>query len=596
MTWNGGEYMIGLGKIAPHETVEIDVKKLRDEQKPDERGKAIPLNISGGQIKWTIRSEQYENDSDLRKTDLIGRSEQIDEVNGISSSYACLNCCQKTSSGIIYTNDSTSDIEAGDQIQFQAFEYGFDCYGNPYYFNYPNNQVTWSSSNNSIATISNLGLATAAGAGDVTISGRWSQNVTNTYGGYCPLSPQKSEDKSAVEEIKETEVILSPDCSICRTTSVTLGSDVNINVKPGVQKIQYQEPNTTNFVDITNTLYILKGTTVTFKAIPNPANATFATGQPTWSGTSGASGTGQSISVTFNTTSSSATDYKTVIANSGGMPVTVNVIVYELTGTLIPEDDFTGRSQVKYGVSEVVILNFTTLPSLTVSQTGNLMWKIVSGSGTFANTTTDGTNVYRSPVAPSTEVLKIEIVDGPSKGLGSSYTRTVVAPTGTSTKLGTAPNIAHLNGTCSVTIKMDVYLLPKDVSFEQIVFIEDMSPGAIGIGTGFYAFLNGARHDPSSFWDVGPGNINDGCFAFPDRAGNDPGTGYPPVGNPPQCTTGDFKWVIPWYYQVTVSTPPVHFTTATHHQYTVPPDETWIEKAGTGPIVRRISDPTTYFP
>ncbi len=100
LTWEGGTYMIGLKKIAPRQTVQIDVKKLRDTQTPDTRGITIPQNINSGQIKWTIRSEKYSPDQPLQKFELTGRSEQIDTVKGISSSYACHNCCQKNAYGV----------------------------------------------------------------------------------------------------------------------------------------------------------------------------------------------------------------------------------------------------------------------------------------------------------------------------------------------------------------------------------------------------------------------------------------------------------------------------------------------------------------
>ena len=55
LVWeNSGMYMIGLKSIKPHETVQIDLKRLRDEQIPDERGQTIPMYISSGQFHWTL--------------------------------------------------------------------------------------------------------------------------------------------------------------------------------------------------------------------------------------------------------------------------------------------------------------------------------------------------------------------------------------------------------------------------------------------------------------------------------------------------------------------------------------------------------------
>lgn len=56
--------------------------------------------------------------------------------------------------------------------------------------------------------------------------------------------------------------------------------------------------------------------------------------KPEWSGTSGASGTGETKTVTFNTLSSSTSDYKTVKAKCGNEE-TVDVIVCEITVSVI---------------------------------------------------------------------------------------------------------------------------------------------------------------------------------------------------------------------------------------------------------------------
>lgn len=111
------------------------------------------------------------------------------------------------------------------------------------------------------------------------------------------------------------------------------------------------------------------------QALPTPANRQFPRGRPVWSGTSGASGTGQTTSVTFNTASSSTSDFKTVIATAGNS-MTVNAIVYELTGTFTPEIVFTGRSLTRFGIEENITLGFTATPSLTASQIGGLQWRL----------------------------------------------------------------------------------------------------------------------------------------------------------------------------------------------------------------------------
>ncbi len=123
-----------------------------------------------------------------------------------------------------------------------------------------------------------------------------------------------------------------------------------------VASVQYKDPISGNFVPASGTLYVLKDTKITFKAIPNPSTASFAAGQPTWSGTSGASGTGQTTDVQFGTASTSATDYKTVVVTSDAAATdannSVNVVVTNLTlkqvsfsgsGSHVVKDDITGN-------------------------------------------------------------------------------------------------------------------------------------------------------------------------------------------------------------------------------------------------------------
>src|SRR5439155_15223548 len=87
----------------------------------------------------------------------------------------------------------------------------------------------------------------------------------------------------------------------------------------GVSNIQYLKDGA--FVDMPVTLNVVKGDMVTFKAIPSPTGSTFYPFDPTWSGTSGATGTGDTTTpVPFNTVSRNSHDYKTVVATvqSGG--------------------------------------------------------------------------------------------------------------------------------------------------------------------------------------------------------------------------------------------------------------------------------------
>jgi hypothetical protein len=348
-----------------------------------------------------------------------------------------------------------------------------------------------------------------------------------------------------------------------------------------------------NLVDITGTLYVLKDTTVTFKAAPDPPNSTFPANMPTWGGTGGATGTGATKQITFNTTSTNTSDYKTVIAGNP-TAVTVNVVVYELIGVLDPVDYFVGRSQSSYGVGEEVALNYYSTPGLTEQQIGGVTWRRVNGNGTIPSGN-NGITTYTASDTPNSEDLKIEVVSGPSKGNGTIYNKVVVAPSGAVAQLMVGTNVRHNTGQCHVGMNIEAYLLPTDVSFSKAEFYEGI---AYGVGSGYYAAFNcPSIPPPSGHACIHPQgitqrikrcNIVTGCHAFDDFVDTGPTIYAPP------CTNGDFYWDIPWNY--IVGSGGGHFIqNARHHQFTTNPDKTSIEKAGVGPHTRRVGDPTTYL-
>ena len=602
LVWeNGGIYMLGLKPIAANETVHIDVKKLRDEQIPDEQGRTIPLSVSSGQLQWTLRRKDNLADDDVRANlSLIGRSEQVDITKGVSNNYACQNCCAGSwSAGYITPDDSETEINS--LVQYRAYEIGVTCNNQPYSYEVTNPQ--WSSSDQNVATV-NLGLASAVGIGETWIKAEW-EGWVYFEGIPCGPGPVLWEQPDDVAECKTmpvktktavTRIGVPPDnlapCGACTSLRRDIDPSSKLTVIPKVQKIQYQEPGTSNYIDITNTLYVLKGTTVNFKAVPFPNNATFPSGKPFWSGTSGATGTGETKSVTFNTASSGTNDYKTAIA-SNGTPVTVNVIVYELTGTFTPRVDFTGRSQDRYGVAEKVELDFSTTPALTSQQIGDLEWKRVIGSSIVTNNSFNGTGLLTAPETSSTEAIKIEVRTGPSKGTGIIYNKDIVAPTGATTQQMPLTSVRHTFGKCHVGIFIEAYLTPTDVSFREAEFFEGE---AFAVASGYYGYANCPQpplppnptceiHPMGATLPISNCNIATGCLAFQDTI--DTGEG------PPPCTNGDFVWDIPWNYSINGGA--THFIrTARHHQYTINPDRTSLEKAGVGPFTKRVTDRTTY--
>jgi len=225
---------------------------------------------------------------------LSARSEQISLATGVASTYSCANCCP---SSRIY--DSVNPLFAtttpGQDMQYYTIGVITDCMQNSTPIQ--GGAAPWTSLSPAIATVDSNGLALGVSPGEATIQGDWMNFSWLDAGQQCWYNEYPGQGSGSMEVV-------------------------------GVQKIQYQGPNNSTFADVVSPFYVLKGTSVTFKAVPSPTTATFPSGQPVWSGSSGATGTGATKSVTFNSVSSSTSDYKAVQANAGNSLVIVNVIVY----------------------------------------------------------------------------------------------------------------------------------------------------------------------------------------------------------------------------------------------------------------------------
>ncbi len=430
-TYEGGRYTLSPHKLQSGETSVFDLEKIRREQIPDSAGKALPESASLGQFKWAIRGITH------GKTALIGRAQMVSRERRISSSYSCHPDCGPNYSDEI--DPYSCELEVGQSCQVTVWETA----------NFIDGQTI-----GPYAAESQWSLTEQIATVDPAVGG--TTTVTATSGGGAGL-----------DALLPWQQIYGFDGYTCMELySYQPSFSAGISVATSIQKLQYAGES--GNVDISDTLYVLKGTTVTFNAVPSPANAQFASGKPVWSGSSGASGSGQTKQVTFDSASTSATDYKTVVATAGNAK-TANVIVIELAGTLTPDDPFTGRSQTSFGIHERLGLSCSITPSgISTSQIGGAEWIQVAGNGTI-NTQADGTGTYRVSDSPESATLKLTMLDGPSKGSGVSTNITIVAPSGGYVQKFSG--VRHFQNWWSCGFLGDIFITPADVSFANLWFV-----------------------------------------------------------------------------------------------------------------------------
>jgi hypothetical protein len=548
-TYDGGRFTLSPRNLQPGETAVFDLEAMRRAGATDGAGRSWPSNVSTGQFKWGVHGLTN------GKITVIGRAQMVSRAQRISSSYSCHPDC-----GPNYEQDvtpSSCDISTGESCTLTPHEtlhYADGQTIGPYDAN-----TSWSLENASLASFSYSGAS-------ATLTGS-SPGSTLFHAGF------------GIQEVYDWD---GYECIELYSYSPEIVGD--LSVAASILKLQYQKPEGGN-QDISTTLYVFKGSTVTFVAVPNPSGSAFPTGKPTWSGTSGASGTGTTTSVTFNTTSSSSSDFKTVIATDRNV-VTANVIVLELTGTLTPDDAFTGRSTTNFGIHEHLTLSAGITPSgLSASQVGGIQWVQNAGSGTIS-AATDGTGTYNVADAPESVSLKLTMLGGPSKGAGLTKSISAVAPSGGyEVKFS---GVRHFQNWWSCGFKGDVFILPTNVSFANLYFAEQ-DVGATT--TGWLAFLNGQSHTPSvNGLRIGFGDINSGAKVAASGGDEIFGGKYRDVEHGAYAA-GTLNWAIPWNYSISGGAGTWQtITTVNETASSTSTGKCTISKAGSGSVSKELAD------
>lgn len=170
-----GNWAPGLRTIDAHNTVTISLNDVRRSQSRDLKGRVLPTNAVSGQIHWSGHGAPHA---------LVGRVEQFDLDEYVSSTYACPMPTNDNYESSWIEPDTTQYIYTGEDIGFTAWEQDRDAYNSqleePYVIT---DILTWSSYNPSIASSVGGGWFLGQGAGQASITAYGDSNGWDDWQG-----------------------------------------------------------------------------------------------------------------------------------------------------------------------------------------------------------------------------------------------------------------------------------------------------------------------------------------------------------------------------------------------------------------------------
>jgi hypothetical protein len=154
----GTHYYLTRLKLQPRETRAIDLRKLRDEQKPDFRKNRIPINATDGSVLW----------SRLDNVPIMGRLVVLQRHKGIASNYDCY-ICDCTADYVALAMDPSSLALLVDGTWMWETRGKFQEHCNTYYW-WIDVDSSFVSANPAIASTTYHGLVTGRSGGQTTIT------------------------------------------------------------------------------------------------------------------------------------------------------------------------------------------------------------------------------------------------------------------------------------------------------------------------------------------------------------------------------------------------------------------------------------------
>ncbi len=228
VTANGGPtYFLTELLLNPHETRAIDIRKLRDAQKPDFRKNLIPAGATDGSVNWG-REENLP---------VMGRLMQIHRKAGMVSNYDCGGSCPcpfNYTPSLNYMSPGTLYEAVNNNVNSYFYAGYQDCNYLYYYYNYTTS-ASWSSQNPSIASIQSAGLVRGVSAGATSVSAAYSGYTYRYNGTVCigtyPVPGSGSSQDNVTPHITSISPALGP---VGGTTTVTI-TGIGFGTSPTVQ-------------------------------------------------------------------------------------------------------------------------------------------------------------------------------------------------------------------------------------------------------------------------------------------------------------------------------------------------------------------------
>jgi hypothetical protein len=202
INYDGGHYVTGIIHVAAGGAKTYDIRKLRDEQKPDINGRPLPGDLKIAQVKWSVRG----------KVRLNGRTEMVSVRDRVSSSYSCFTCCPDSTGGFI--TPFNAFVSPGATFGFIAMEQPYNTGGQscggprePY----PIFANSWESDTESVATVDSSGLATGISGGFASISCYWTGYVYvwDDLDESCDVFEEPVEPSAGMTVVSVTDVTAS---------------------------------------------------------------------------------------------------------------------------------------------------------------------------------------------------------------------------------------------------------------------------------------------------------------------------------------------------------------------------------------------------